>query len=130
MSFAVLELLVELGLSLIVEVGILELFHVSNPNCTVQNVTLLLHCLAHALANGQRVRAVTILDNFGPGSLHLIIRTNLVVGVRKQLLGSQRNMVLVLKLLFIDDEGGSNIGCMGRYLVRVLNAYNLVHSVA
>ena len=130
MSFAVFKLLIELGLSLIVQVGILELFHVTDPDCTIQNVTLLLYGLAHALTYGQGMRAVTILDYFGPGSLHFIMHIHLVVGVRKQLLRPQRYMVLVLKLLFIDDEGWCNIGCMGHDLIRVLNTHNLVHSVA
>jgi hypothetical protein len=54
-SLAVFKLLEEFGLSLVVEVRVLCLLHISHPDSRVHDLTVLLDALGHALRDRQRV---------------------------------------------------------------------------
>lgn len=120
MTLTILELLKEFGLCLVIEIGVLYMFYIFDPNSWILDFALGLDCLADALANCKW----GVNCNFS--EMLLFFQWTGCVVHSVLWLWATRN---VLAIAFADNIrfyfGGSSL-----YLEWVLNSYNLVNSVS
>ena len=126
MALAVFEFLKELRLSLIIEVCVLDMFDVFDPDGGVLDLGVRLNCLTDALADGKRCGdrnlsklRLQFLDRVG-GGVHGLLRLCCL------LYRGPHDTVIVWTL----HDVGLDLGHCSLDLERVLNADDLVHSVA